>query len=185
MTFPARKWFTSLALATLTFTASLSHAALSKPELQTVPFVDVGQYLGKWFEIARLPQIFQPGCTAVTAEYSLNEDGTVKVFNFCRILDPNFGFPISITGSAVPTDDTNSKLDVTFFSAGSPGKYWILELDPNYQWAMVGDPSRASLYILSRTSTLDDETYQVLLQLAVEKHSYDISRLIKTRQPAN
>ncbi len=152
-------------------------------ELQTVSFVDVNQYLGKWYEIARLPQLFQPGCTAVTAEYSLNDDGSVKVFNFCRILDPVRGFPISITGKALPVDETNSKLDVTFFNGLAQGKYWVLELDANYQWALVGDPDRASLYVLSRTPTLDEGIYQELLKAAVEKHGYDISRLIKTRQP--
>ena len=67
--------------------------------LETVASVDVARYLGKWFEIARLPQIFQPGCTAVTAEYSLNDDGSVKVFNSCRILNPENG-QITITGRA-------------------------------------------------------------------------------------
>jgi apolipoprotein D and lipocalin family protein len=174
-------WFSRLAFAAaLTFGAQASTA--SAAELQTVPFVDVNQYLGKWYEIARLPQIFQPGCTAVTAEYSLNDDGSVKVFNFCRILDPERGFPISITGKAVPVDETNSKLDVSFFNGLTNGKYWILELDENYQWALVGDPARVSLYVLSRTPTLDDAVYQDLLQAAVEKHGYDISRLIKTKQ---
>ncbi len=154
-------------------------------DLQTVSFVDVNQYLGKWYEIARLPQVFQPGCTAVTAEYSLNDDGSVKVFNFCRILDPVRGFPISITGKALPVDETNSKLDVTFFNGLAQGKYWVLELDANYQWALVGDPDRVSLYVLSRTPTLDEGIYQELLKAAVEKHGYDISRLIKTRQPQN
>jgi|NOAtaT_6_FD_contig_31_8895423_length_597_multi_12_in_0_out_0_1 apolipoprotein D and lipocalin family protein len=169
----------ALGWATLGFAAP---SALQAAELETVPFVDVQRYLGKWFEVARLPQVFQTGCTGVTAEYSLNEDGSVRVSNFCRILDPQRGFPISITGRAVPSDETNSKLDVTFFNGAAQGKYWVLELDANYQWALVGDPDRSSLYILSRTPTLDDAIYQELLDLAVTKHGYDISRLIKTRQ---
>ncbi len=178
MFLPMKKWLTSLSFALV----ALAPAHMQAAELETVAFVDVSQYLGKWYEIARLPQVFQPGCTAVTAEYSLNDDGSVKVFNFCRILDPVRGLPISITGRAVPADDSNSKLDVTFFNGAAQGKYWVLELDSNYQWALVGDPSRLSLYVLSRQSTLDDAVYQELLRLAVEKHGYDISRLIQTKQ---
>lgn len=170
--------FAVSAVLALGFHTSASAAS----ELQTVSFVDVNQYLGKWYEIARLPQIFQTGCTGVTAEYSLNDDGSVKVFNFCRILDPKIGLPIAIEGKAVPVDETNSKLDVTFFNGLTEGKYWILELDANYQWALVGDPSRKSLYVLSRTPTLDEGVYQDLLDAAVEKHGYDVSEVIRTKQ---
>ncbi len=157
-------------------------SAMAASELQTVSFVDVNQYLGKWYEIGRLPQVFQTGCTGVTAEYSLNDDGSVKVVNFCRILDPKIGFPINIEGKAVPADETNSKLDVTFFNGLAKGDYWVLELDANYQWALVGDPDRSSLYILSRTPTLDEGIYQDLLDAAVEKHGYDVSEVIRTKQ---
>lgn len=177
-------WLHRIAM-TVALTLGIQAPTVLAADLQTVNFVDVNQYLGKWYEIARLPQIFQPGCTAVTAEYSLNDDGSVKVFNFCRILDPENGFPISITGKAVPSDETNSKLDVSFFNGLTNGKYWILELDSNYQWALVGDPDRVSLYVLSRAPTLDEGIYQTLLKAAVEKHGYDISRLIRTKQFAD
>ncbi|MDQ3235322.1 MAG: lipocalin family protein [Pseudobdellovibrionaceae bacterium] len=177
-------WMQKLALsAVLTFGASLP--ALTAAELQTVPSVNVSQYLGKWYEIARLPQVFQLGCTAVTAEYSLNDDGSVKVFNSCRFLDPEKGFPITITGKATPVDESNSKLDVTFFNGLTKGKYWVLELDPEYQWALVGEPDREALFVLSRAPTLDDAIYQDLLKAAVEKHGYDISKLEKTKQLVN
>lgn len=153
----------------------------SADDLQTVPYVEVSQYLGTWYEIARLPQIFELGCTGVTAAYSLNADGSVKVVNTCRFLKTD-GIPITITGNAVPIDDTNSKLDVTFFNGLSKGKYWILELDADYKWALVGDPDRSSLFFLSRQPTLDDAVYQDLLNAAVEKHGYDVSRVVKTKQ---
>ncbi len=154
-----------------------------RTSLQTVESVDVARYLGKWYEIARLPQIFQPGCTQVTAEYSLNDDGSVKVFNTCRVLDPKDGRLITITGRATPVDETNSKLDVTFFNGFAQGKYWVLELDAeNYEYALVGDPLRTSLYLLSRKPTLDSDIKDKLLELAVTKHGYDISRVIMTTQ---
>ncbi len=174
----------NLAIAAIVSIGFLSTNSLSASEpLETVDFVDVERYLGKWYEIARLPQIFQPGCTAVTAEYSLNDDGSVGVFNFCRILDPERGLPISINGKAVPIDASNSKLAVTFFNGLAQGSYWVLELDEDYQWALVGDPDRISLYVLSRQPELNPDTLDQLLDLAVEKHGYDISRLVITKQP--
>jgi apolipoprotein D and lipocalin family protein len=157
-------------------------SAVAASELQTVSFVDVNRYLGKWYEIGSIPQIFQAGCTGVTAEYSLNDDGSVKVFNFCRLLDPEIGLPISIEGKAVPVDESNSKLTVSFFKGLTEGDYWVLELDPNYQWALVGEPSRKSLFILSRTPTLDEGIYQDLLNAAAEKHGYDVSEVSRTKQ---
>ncbi|BBM03423.1 lipocalin family protein [Microbulbifer sp. GL-2] len=159
--------------------------AEGEPELETVPYVDVFQYVGKWYEIARLPQIFQPACTAVTADYGLNDDGSISVFNFCRILHPKYGFPISIQGTGVPVDETNSKLAISFFDGQSTGDYWILELDPNYQWSLVGDPDRSSLYLLSRTPQLDEAIIDELLSLAVTKHGYNIDHIIMTKQLPN
>ncbi|WP_157954043.1 lipocalin family protein [Microbulbifer sp. A4B17] len=158
---------------------------MADDELETVPYVDVNQYLGKWYEIARLPQIFQPACTAVTADYGLNDDGSISVFNFCRILHPKYGFPISIQGTGVPIDETNSKLAITFFEGKAAGDYWILELDSAYQWSLVGDPGHTSLYLLSRTPQLDEATVDALLDLAVTKHGYNIDHIIMTRQPTN
>lgn len=171
-----------LSFASFVLFAEVRAAADEKPELQTVPFVDVQRYLGKWYEIARLPQVFQPDCTAVTAEYSLNPDGTIKVFNFCRVLDPIAGVPISITGEAVAIDESNAKLEVSFFKGSTPGKYWVIELDPNYQWALVGEPSRKSLFVLSRTAVLNPEILQNILERAVDEHGYDLSKLILTIQ---
>ena len=160
-------------------------SALAQEEkpLQTVEQLDVQRYLGRWYEIARLPQIFQPFCTKVTADYSLLEDGNIRVVNRCRIADPNIGLPISIRGKAYPVDASNSRLKVEFFGGFSVGDYWVLELDPEYQWAMVGDPRRFSLYILSRQPDLDEAVVANLIELAEKKHGYaNLDRLIRTRQ---
>ncbi|GAA5444545.1 outer membrane lipoprotein Blc [Microbulbifer sp. NBRC 101763] len=173
-----------LGIVLLAFAAQFSWAE-GDSELETVPYVDVHQYVGKWYEIARLPQIFQPACTAVTADYGLNDDGSISVFNFCRILHPKYGFPISVQGTGVPIDETNSKLAISFFNGQSTGDYWILELDPNYQWSLVGDPDRSSLYLLSRSPQLDESIIDELLGLAVTKHGYNIDHIIMTKQPAH
>jgi len=145
------------------------------PALETVASVDVERYMGTWYEIAKYPNAFEQGCFGVTAEYSLRDDGSVKVVNTCRTAD---GKEINnrIEGFATVADKTtNAKLTVYFFYPfGAP--YWILELGENYEYAVVGDPSRSFLWILSRTPTLDAETYDGILQRLPAK-GYDPSRL--------
>ena len=163
--------------------SSLSLPAHAEPrELETVPYVDVARYLGKWYEIARLPQSTQAGCTAVTAEYSLNEDGSVKVLNSCRLFNPSEGRLITISGKATPVDASNSKLEVSFFDGLQKGNYWVLELAEDYSYALVGEPSRSSLFVLSRSPQLAEEVYQKLLTFATDKHGYDVSPVEKTPQ---
>jgi len=142
--------------------------------LATVAQVDIAKYMGKWYEIAKYPVPFENGCYGVTAEYSLKDDGTVRVFNTCRTADG--ATANTIEGSATVDDPTtNAKLMVYFFGPfGAP--YWILELGDNYEDAVVGDPSRSTLWILSRTPTLNDATYQGILARLPEK-GYDPSRL--------
>lgn len=142
--------------------------------LDTVEQVDVQQYMGKWYEISKYPVPFEVGCYGVTAEYSLKDDGTVRVFNTCRTMDG--GIASTIEGVARVDDaTTNAKLSVYFFGPfGAP--YWIIDLDEDYQWAVVGDPTRSTLWILSRTPTMDSTTYQQILDRLPAK-DYDPEKL--------
>lgn len=148
--------------------------------LETVRFVDIERYMGTWYEIAKYPNRFEQGCYAVTAEYTLRDDGTVRVVNTCRAAD---GVTVrsTIEGFATVADKaTNAKLSVFFYVPfGAP--YWIIDLDDDYQYAVVGEPSRRFLWILSRTPTLDDATFDAILQRLPEK-GYDPSRLELTPQ---
>ena len=149
--------------------------------LETVASVDLDRYLGRWFEIASYPAWFQKGCTATTADYSLREDGLIKVVNSCRkgTLD---GKPKQSTGRAKVIDTaTNAKLKVSFFRPFW-GDYWIIDLDPDYQWAVVGVPNRKYLWILSRTPLMDDTVYDDLLS-RLPAMGYDPARLNRTPQP--
>ena len=101
--------------------------------------MDLDRYLGTWYEIARYPAWFQKNCTAVKAEYTLRDDGLIKVVNSCRkgTLD---GKPKQSNGRAKVVDTTsNAKLKVSFFGPFW-GPYWIIDLDPDYPWAVVGVP---------------------------------------------
>ena len=150
------------------------------PPLETVPFVDVERYMGKWYEIASYPTFFNSRCTATTAEYTLQDDGTVRVVNECSIGDPS-GRVNRIEGTArVVNEATNAELEVRFFLFGQ-GDYWIIDLDESYQWAVVGDPRRTTLFILSRTPALEDDVYQGILSRVREK-CYDPEYLNLTVQ---
>lgn len=167
--------------ATLVFgaTALILKKLLEQP-LDTVGYVDLNRYLGRWYEIARIPQWFERGCTYSTAFYSLNEDGSVAVKNSC-IADGNSKIA---TGKAQVTNPgRNSKLDVQFFWP-LKGKYWIIDLAPDYSYAMVGHPNRNYLWILSRKPWMDKETYKSLLLKAMN-NGFDIARLKITKQKAN
>jgi apolipoprotein D and lipocalin family protein len=149
--------------------------------LNVVEQVDVQRYMGKWYEIARYPNFFQgTDCAGTTAEYTLLEDGRVQVVNRCFEGGLN-GPEQTIEGTARVVDtETNAKLKVNFFGPFE-GNYWIIDLGEDYQWAVVGDPTRTFLWILSRTPTMDETTYNDILSRLPDK-LYDPSRLLPTVQ---
>jgi apolipoprotein D and lipocalin family protein len=150
--------------------------------LDVVDEVELERYLGRWYEIASFPQRFQEGCVATTATYTFREDGRIRVENECR--DGSFdGEFRRVEGVAWVTDpsETPAKLKVQFFWPFR-GDYWIIELDPEYRYAVVGHPSRDYLWILARTPTLDPAVYETLLA-RIEAQGYDLERLSRTPQP--
>lgn len=150
-------------------------------ELQTVSHVDLERYVGDWYEIARLPNEFEESCVGSTAYYSLRSDGRLAVTNRCRE-DALRGDEKSICGTARVVDqNTNAKLKVTFFWPFE-GDYWVIDLDPEYRWAVVGEPKRRYLWILSRTPTLDARTYDGILA-RLPAAGYDPALLVRTPQP--
>jgi apolipoprotein D and lipocalin family protein len=155
-------------------------AADTRPPLEVVPSVDLARYAGRWYEIARLPNRFQRDCADnTTATYTLRPDGKITVLNECRKAD---GRQKSAKGTARLADakGPNTKLKVTFFWPFS-GNYWIIDLDPEYRWAVVGEPDRGYLWILSREPQLDTELYQQIVQRA-KQQGFDTGKLLRTRQ---
>ena len=143
---------------------------LSKEEhntLEVVQYVELEKYLGKWYEIARLPFRFEEGCTDITATYSLSKDGNVFVLNECL----KDGKLKQAKGKAKVVDkSTGAKLKVTFFWPFS-ADYWIIILGENYEYAVVGSPSRKYLWILSRTPQMDDKLFSQLVESVSQKAS--------------
>lgn len=142
---------------------------------------NLNQFLGLWYEIASFPQFFNTGCSCTTAEYTLAPDGnSVIVSNSCRL----FGFiPNNIQGNATQPDPNDfSKLEVSFPTVpGNPGDYWILEFADDASYMLVGDPAKENLYILSRTSTLEQAIYDALITKA-ELMCFEVDDLELTPQ---
>jgi apolipoprotein D and lipocalin family protein len=154
-------------------------AAENLAPVQVAPSVDLTRYAGRWYEIARLPNRFQRDCTGdTTATYTLRPDGKITVVNECRKAD---GRMKSAKGTArvVGGQEPNTKLKVTFFWPFY-GNYWIIDLDPEYRWAVVGEPNREYFWILSRQPTLETPVYDGVLERA-KKQGYDLGPLIKTK----
>jgi apolipoprotein D and lipocalin family protein len=148
--------------------------------LTVVDSVDLKRYLGKWHEIASYPAWFAKDCTATTAEYTLLPDGKIQVVNRCR--KGRIDGPVKESkGKAEVIDPTtNAKLKVWFFWPFR-GNYWIIDLDENYQWAVVGEPTRKYLWILSRTPRMEEKVYQAIVSRLPEK-GYDPTKLQRNQQ---
>lgn len=149
--------------------------------VRTVDSVDIEQYMGTWYEIARFPQFFQRNCGASQAQYELRQDGRVNVVNTCKRTDRE-GDEISAKAIAKVVDKTtNAKLSVSFlpilrYFGWFGGDYWILELGEDYEYAVVGSPNRQSLWFLSRTPTISDELYEDL-KARVAAQGFALERL--------
>ena len=153
---------------------------MNSQTLQTVPAVDLQKYSGKWFEIASFPQQFQKGCHCTTAEYTISEKGYVIVENRCN-RDSINGKQSYIKGKAFADKNTgNTKLKVQFFWPFR-GKYWIIDLANDYSYAVVSNPNKKYLWILSRTQKMDLDVYQQII-LRLKEKGFDLAKLQNTVQ---
>jgi apolipoprotein D and lipocalin family protein len=124
--------------------------------------IDLNRYLGKWYQIAALPQVFSFNAKCVTAEYSLNSDGSVKVVNKQITQD---GSAQEIVGRAtVEPNSGNAKLRVGFFGQQpAEPNYWIVEIADDYSYAVVSDKNKFTWWILSRTPQMDETKVQEII----------------------
>ena len=156
--------------------------------LPTVQNVDLQRYSGRWYEISRLPMWFERKCLDnITATYTLRGDNRIDVVNSCRTEDGQ----INARGIAeIPDSQHPGRLRVRFapdWMAWLPvvwGDYWIIDLDPEYRWVMVGTPSRGYLWILSRSPALDQATVARLKNKAREL-GFDVTPMINVTNSTN
>ena len=185
-----KKWKMHMFIVSALFAlpAAISTAQDQSPApLEVVPSVDLNKYAGVWYEIARLPNGFQKQCAGdVTATYTLLDDGRIKVVNRCR---NEKGEMEEAEGEAKRSGDDapTAKLKVRFAPAILSflpfvwGDYWIIVLAPDYSYAVIGDPARKYLWILSRTSVMDESTFKIILD-QVKAKGYDLASLSRTNQ---
>ncbi len=155
-------------------------------ELQTPSHVDLQQYLGIWYEIASIPQRFQKQCVANTqAAYSQSNDGSIAILNSCERAD---GSRSQAKGRAQVVDaQSQAKLKVTFvrwFGFWIPlfgGAYWIIDLEPNYQYTVVGHPERRYGWILSRSPELSNGNFKKVAE-HLKAQGYDLCDFNMTPQ---
>lgn len=153
-------------------------------DVTAVEDLDLDRYLGRWYEIARLPLRFEDdAATNVTAHYSLEPDGSVRVDNRC--LDAH-GEPTQALGRGT-VGDSPAHLKVTFLPPAlrwipfTEADYWVLKIDADYQHALVGTPDRKFLWVLARTPTIEDATERELLAEAA-RQGFDLSSLVRAEQ---
>jgi apolipoprotein D and lipocalin family protein len=153
-------------------------------EVIAIPRLNLNQYLGRWYEIVRLPIRYEDvGATDVTANYSLNAKGNIRVDNRCFDKDNQ---PKIAIGEAVPVDETNAKLKVNFLPSVlrwlpfTDGDYWVLKIDFEYRIALVGTPDRKFLWVLARDSDLEENTLEEYLAEA-RRQGFDLKNLIRAR----
>ena len=163
-----KKKIISIINLALLLTACSSPQEKNPPQLVTVKQVDLKKYIGLWYEIAKIPNSFQNHCTyGTTAEYKIDDDGDIIVTNSCY--DDEGKIDVAEGLAKVVDKNTNAKLEVSFFSILGIrpfwGDYWIIGLDENYRWAVVGTPSRKYGWILSRTPKLPDDTIEEIFSL--------------------
>ena len=158
---------------------------IPQPPVKTVDSIDLQKYLGKWYEIAAIPQSFQKQCVGnTTAVYANTDEGLISVVNTC---DTASGTPSVANGRAKVIDkNSNSKLKVTFvhflgwqFLLGVD--YWILAIGENYSYAIVGAPNRDYAWILSRTPGMTNEKI-IEANQALVTQGFDTCKLISTIQ---
>ncbi|MFO1105389.1 MAG: lipocalin family protein [Amaricoccus sp.] len=137
------------------------------------------RYLGRWYEIARFPVIFERGCTATTADYGAIDARTISVLNTCRKDNPD-GPAESIAGTA--TIVAPGELKVRFASVPFvAADYWVLWVDKDYQTAAVGVPSGRAGWILARTPTIDPQR-RAEAEAALARNGYDTTKLYDVPQ---
>ena len=172
-----------LLIVSVLFVLSCAKTNSQMIDKTTVKELDLDRYLGTWYEIARFPHSLEKNLVGVTATYRLRDDGKIQILNQ--------GYKNSLEGelskevgkAKIPNKLEPGKLKVSFFWIFY-ADYFVLELDKNYEYAMIGSSSDKYFWILCRTPQMDSSTYEMLLEKA-RKRGYNLATLEKVTQPEN
>ena len=144
--------------------------------MNTVNSVDLTRYTGQWYEISKIPNRFQKQCArGTTAQYSLRDDGRITVVNRC--VKENGKLDEAEGIAKIVPDSGNAQLKVSFVSllGWRPfwGDYWVIGLDEDYRWAVIGTPNRKYGWVLGRTPTLPEEDMAQIYEI-IGRNGYDV-----------
>ena len=179
---PAWPWVLTLALLAAADSPAQPAPPAAPAPLRTVEQVDLERYLGTWHEIARYPFRIQEQCARDTvAIYNARDDGAIGVLNRCLRAD---GSVFAAEGVAQVIDkQSKARLQVSFLPAWlrwlpvGRGDYWVIDLAPDYRYAVIGEPQRRYLWILARTPQLDAQTFRGITE-RLAAQGYDPARLV-------
>ncbi|MET9224526.1 lipocalin family protein [Lentzea sp. NPDC003310] len=161
-------------------------ATAATPDVRPVGSIDLERYQGRWVQLAAIPQPFQAHCARNdNAVYTLLPDGQVKVVNSCT---REGGVASSLEGRARRTDPASpAKLQVSFartadgWSFDKPGRYWVIGLDRDYRWAVIGAPDRRTGFVISRSPAPSRKDVQGATK-ALLRNGYDLCAFRITAQ---
>ena len=168
------------ALLSLAFFGLCATATPQKVDNTTITTFDLDRYLGRWYEIARYDHFFERGLVGCMADYSLRDDGKIKVLNSGHLNTLDGPYKESIGKAKARKNGTPGQLQVSFFGPFY-GDYDILELAPDYSYSVVGSSSPKYLWILSRTPQMSTTTKDKILR-NLRQRGYDTSKLIWVEQ---
>lgn len=185
-----RRWLVVALLLATAWPIRSAHGAPEAAQTRTgepvtpVNSVNLARYTGLWFEIAKIPNRFQRQCARHTiAHYTLRGDGRLDVVNQCIKNNGNLDQATGIARLVDPVSQARLKVSLVSVLGWRPfwGDYWILGLDGNYRWAIVGTPDRNYGWILARTPTLDTKTLDTIFAIA-ERNGYQRTAFELDRQ---
>ena len=169
-----------LSLAGLLSGESCIASERMKLDTSTVKQLDVARFMGKWYEIARYDHFFERDLVGSMAEYSMRDDGKIKVLNSGHLKTLDGPYKESIGKAKVKKNGKPGQLQVSFFGPFY-SDYYILDLAPDYSYSVVGSSSPKYLWILSRTPEMSSATKDKILR-NLRQRGYDTSKLIWVEQ---
>ncbi len=166
------------ALTTAMLASAPARAAVTNAPVTSL---DLQRYAGQWHEIAHLPMFFQRQCVdRITATYTANPDGSIAVHNACRTkggeMDSSDGVAKRVSGQPGALKVRFAPRILTWLP-WVWADYWVVELDPDYRWAVVGGPGRKYLWVLSRAPSMDAQLFEQILERARER-GYPVEKLV-------
>jgi apolipoprotein D and lipocalin family protein len=170
-----------LAMTALLASCAISNDSGNNKGMTTVKHVDLNRYMGDWYVIANIPNRMEKNCYDSIERYKLRDDGNVDNKFDCR--DGSFDKPLENRLDTIATiynKDTNAEWRVRIMKI-IQAKYLVVDLDPNYEWTVVGHPSRDYGWVLARSKRLPEDVYASILE-RLGKQGYEVSRFVKIPQ---